>query len=70
MLPHPQIAADDGSMPAMDELKIDEWFTNINTGRYMGALPVGTNFHSGQVCGSTYVGWTSEYKPVLILFPQ
>ena len=62
--------ADDTPMPAMDELMIGAWFANINTVRYMGALPVGANFHSGRTCGSTYVGWTGGYKIVLIHFPE
>jgi WD40 repeat protein len=73
MLPRPQIPADDSPMPAMDELIIpwDSWFTNIN-GRYMGALPIGTNLYSytWKTCGSTYVGWTEEYQLVLIHFPE
>ena len=68
-LPRPQLPADDAPRPAMDELTIGGWLTNINTGSYMGALPVGANFYSGKTCGSTYVGWTGEYKIVLIHFP-
>ena len=72
VLPRPQIAADDTPRPAMDELMIGRrWMiTNINTGRYMGALPVGASFYSGQVRGSTYVGWTVEHKLVLVHFPE
>jgi hypothetical protein len=36
----------------------------------MGALPVGVNFHSGQVRESTYVGWTAGHKLVLVHFPE
>ena len=54
----------------MDELMTCGWLPNINTGRYMGALPVGVSFHSGQVRGSTYFGWTTRYKPVIIHFPE
>ena len=46
------------------------WLTNIDTGRYMGALPVGVKFHSGKFCGSTYVGWTAGYKLVIVHFPE
>ena len=46
------------------------WLTNINTGRYMGVLPAGVSFHSGQVRGYTYVGWTAGYKLVLVHFPE
>ena len=65
VLSHPQIAVDDTPRPEI----MAWWLTNIN-GRYMGALPVGVNFHSGQVCGSTYVGWTPEFKLVLVHFPE
>ena len=57
----------------MDEQMIGVWFTNINTGRYMpGALPIDSNFHCtcAETCGSTYIGWTGEYKLVLIHFPE
>ena len=57
-------------MPAMDKPMTGGWLTNINTGRYMGALPVGVSFRCGQVRGSTYVGWTAGYKLVLIHFPE
>ena len=56
--------------PAMDEPTIGALLTNINTGRYMGALPVDTHFYSGKVHGSTYVGWTGAYKLVLVHFPE
>ena len=36
----------------------------------MGTLPVGAGFHCGQLRGSTYVGWTSGYKLVLVHFPE
>ena len=65
----PYVAADDTSN-AMDEPMIGEWFTNFNTGRYMGALPVGASFYHGKIRGSTYVGWTSEYKLAIIHFPE
>ncbi len=65
VLPHPQIAADDTPNEPMIR-----GITNINTGKYMGALPVGALFHSGEVRGSTYVGWTTGYKLVLIHFPE
>ena len=61
LLPHPQMA---------DEQMMGGWLTNLNTGRYMGALPVGVNFHSGQVRESTYVGWRADYKLVLVHFPE
>ena len=70
VLLHPQIAVDGTSKPAMEEQMMDGWLTNINTGRYLGALPVGVNFHSGQICGSTYVGWTAGHKLVLVHFHQ
>ena len=54
----------------MDEQMIGVRFTNINTGWYMGALPIDSNFHCAETCGSTYVGWTGEYKLVLIHFPE
>ena len=70
MLP-PQVAADDTpGGPGADELMTSEWLPNIDTGRYMGALPVGANFHCGQVHGSIYVGWTAGYKLVLVHFPE
>ena len=49
---------------------IEEFLTFINTGRYMGALPVGSPRRSCKLCGSTFVGWTREYKLVLIHFPE
>ena len=67
ILPHTQIAT---PRPAMDEPTIGTWLTNINTGRYMGALPVETRFRAGKVHGSTYVGWTEAYKLVLVHFPE
>ena len=70
MLPRPQVADDDTSMPAMDEVMRGGWFTNLNTGRYMGALPVGAGIHCGQVHGSTFAGWTAQSKLVLIQFPE
>ncbi|KAF8714382.1 hypothetical protein AX14_009184 [Amanita brunnescens Koide BX004] len=70
VLPHRQIAADDSLRPAKDEQTIESWLTNINTGCYMGALPVGARFHPGQVRGSTYVGWTAANKLVLVHFPE
>ena len=72
VLPCPQVPADDTPRLAMDELMIhrDSWLTNTNTGEYMGALPVGAGFHSGKTYGSTYVGWTMEYKLVLIHFSE
>ena len=69
ILPRPQISAD-APRPAMDKQMIGWWLTDINTGRYMGALPVGANFHSGKTCGSTYVGWRGDYKLVLVHFPE
>ena len=51
VLPCPEIVAVDTPRPAMDEPMIGRWLTNINTGRYVGALPVGASFHSGQVRG-------------------
>ena len=70
VLLHPQIAVHDALRPAMDEQMAGRWLTNMSTGKYMGALPVGVNFHSGQVRGSTYVGWTAGYKLVLVHFPE
>jgi hypothetical protein len=72
VLPHPQIAAHANTpRPAMDEPMMAGWFTNTNTGRYMGALPVGANYYCGQVHGSTYVGWTLlGYEPVVVHFPE
>ncbi|KAF8712430.1 hypothetical protein AX14_013105 [Amanita brunnescens Koide BX004] len=67
MLPRPQVAADDTPRPAM---MIRGWLTNINTGRYMGALPVDARFHSGRLRGSTYLGWTAEFKLVIIHLPE
>ena len=49
---------------------IEEFLTYINTGRYMGALPVGSPLRSCKLCGSTFVGWTREYKLILIHFPE
>ena len=49
---------------------IGAWFTNIDTGNCMGALPVGAYFHSVKLRASPLVGWTREYKPVLIHFPE
>jgi len=45
------------------------WFTNINTGRCLGRLPVGAGIYKGKVHGSTCAGWTTEHKLVLIHFP-
>ena len=70
VITHPQISADNAPMPTMDGPMIWWWITNIDTGRYMGALPVGACFDCGQVRGYTYVGWTVEHKLVLIHFPQ
>ena len=70
MLPHPQITADDSAMPAINKPMIRQWLTNINTGRYMGALPVDSYFDCGRVHGSTYFGWTAGYKLVIIHFPD
>jgi WD40 repeat protein len=67
VLPPPQIS--DGDIPR-DEPTIGGWLTNINTGRYMGALPVSVNFHSGHFHSSTYVGWTAVHKLVLVHFPE
>ena len=69
LLPSLQIASDDAPQPAMNELMAEGWLTNIDTGRYMGALPVGVGFHCGQLRGYTYVGWTAGHKLVLIHFP-
>ena len=69
-LSHPQMQADDSPRPAMDEQTIGWWLINVNTGRYMGALPVGAGLRSAKLHGSTYVGWTSEYKLVLVHFPE
>ena len=64
----------DGSTHSVEfspyELTIGGWLIDINTGRYMGALPAGMNFHLGQVRGSTYIGWTAAYKLVLVHFSQ
>ena len=54
----------------MDEQMIGSWLININTGRYMGALPVGAGLHSAILRGSTYVTWTLEHKLVLVHFPE
>ena len=70
VLPHRQITTDDTPRPAMDKRVMGWWLPNINTGGYMGALPVGVNFHSGQIRGSTYVGWTSGFQLVLVHFPE
>jgi hypothetical protein len=70
VLPRPRVAGDDTPMPVMDETMRGGWFTNLNTGRYMGALPVGAGISCGQVRGSTFVGWTAQYKLVLIHFPE
>jgi hypothetical protein len=70
VLPRPQIAIDDTPRPSMDEPMRAGWFTNVDTGRYMGALPVGVSIHCGQVCGSTFVGWTTGFQLVLIHFPE
>jgi WD40 repeat protein len=68
VLRHPQ--ADDTHRLAMGERMIRRWLINIDTGRYMGALPVGANFHSGHIHGSTYVGWTAGFQLVLVHFPE
>ena len=70
VLSHPQIAADDAPRLALDKLTIGRWLPNIDTGRYMGALPVGVNFHCWQVHGFTCVAWTAGFKLVLIHFPE
>jgi WD40 repeat protein len=67
----PKKATDDTPRPAMDEPMRAGWFTNVDTGRYMGALPAGVSIHSGQVRGSTFVGWTTTgFQLVLIRFPE
>ena len=70
MLPHPQTVVDGSANPAINEPTIREWLTNINTGRYMGALPVDAHFHCGQVHGSTYLGWTARFELVIVHFPE
>ena len=71
VLPRPPIAPHNPSGPAIDELTTAwGWLTNVNTGRYMGALPIGANFRFGQVRGSTYVGWTAVHTLVVIHFPE
>ena len=70
LLPHPQVATDGFAKPAIDEPMIREWLTNIDTGSYMGALPVDARFHSGQVRGSIYFGWTAGFKLIIIHFPE
>jgi WD40 repeat protein len=51
-------------------LKKDGWFTNTNTGRYMGQLPVGASFDCWKSQGLTYFGWTIEHKLIIIHFPS
>ena len=71
VLPHLPIAPDDPPSPATNELvTAREWLTNVDTGKYMGALPVGADFHWGHVYGFTYVGWTAAYQLVLVYFPE
>jgi len=45
------------------------WFTNINTGRCLGKLPVGAGIRFCRIHGSTCAGWTTDHKLVLIHFP-
>ena len=45
------------------------WFMNINTGSYLGRLPVGENFYHLRMNGSTCVGWTMDHKLVIIHLP-
>ena len=70
MLPHPQIAAGDAPGPTMDKPMIGGQLINVNTGRYMGALPLCACFRSGRLHGSTYVGWAAGYKLILVHFPE
>jgi WD40 repeat protein len=46
-----------------------EWFTDINTGRCLGRLPVGAGIYGCQIHGLICAGWTTEDKLVLIHFP-
>ena len=70
VLPRAQIAVGETPGPVIDELVRGGWLTNINTGKYMGALPVGANYHSVEVRGFIYVGWTTAHKLVLVHFPE
>jgi len=71
-LPCAQMAVDHISRSALDgpivSLK-EGWFMNINTGTYLGRLPVGARFYCWEVHGYTCVGWTMEHKLVIIHFP-
>ncbi|KAF8737477.1 hypothetical protein AX14_012776 [Amanita brunnescens Koide BX004] len=58
------------ALAAMDEPMIRGRLTSINTGRYMGALPDDVHFHCGKLRGSTYIGWTTGFKLVIVHFPE
>jgi WD40 repeat protein len=71
-LPRAQTAVDHISRSALDGPIVSlkgEWFRNINTGSYLGRLPVGASFYFWRVYRSTYIGWTRNDKLVIIQFP-
>jgi WD40 repeat protein len=71
-LPGAETVVDDISRSAMNDLTFslkDDWFIDINTGCYLGSLPVGGHFHHWNVHRSTYVGSTNDHKLVIIHFP-
>jgi WD40 repeat protein len=45
------------------------WFTDSNTGRCLGRLPVDNSYYGWRTHGSGYVGWTRERTPVILQFP-
>jgi hypothetical protein len=50
----------------------EQWFIDMNTGCYLGRLPVGEKFRydlDWRVHRSTYVGWRNDHKLVIIRFP-
>ena len=45
------------------------WFTDSNTGRCLGRLPVGNSYYRWRIHGSCCVGWTMEHRLVILQFP-
>jgi len=67
--PSMQITADVISQSAMDSPVIslvDRWFTDTCSGRHLARLPVENSYYGWRACGSTFVGWTSDHKPVIV----
>jgi WD40 repeat protein len=73
-LPSAQTVIDSISRFTMDDQTVslkEEWFIDINTGCYLGRLPVGENFGYWCIHRSTYVaGSTNDHKLVIIRFPE